>query len=52
MSATPLSFLQRNWLWVLLATPVALYAAWISSIVVPQVVRVVVPEAVRTVVGR
>lgn len=49
---TPLTFVERNWLWLLLATPVALYGAWIAALVVPEVVRVVVPEVVRTVVGR
>lgn len=46
------SFFERNWLLVLMAAPVALYAAWISAIVVPEVVRVVVPEVVRIVAGR
>jgi hypothetical protein len=46
------SLLERNWLWLLLATPVAVYAAWISAVVVPQIVRVVVPEVVRAVAGR
>ncbi len=51
-SALPLSFLERNWLWLLLAAPIALYATWIASMVVPEVVRVVVPEVVRSVPGR
>ena len=46
------SFLERNWLWFALAAPVAVYAAWIASLVVPEIVRVVVPEVVRAVVGR
>jgi len=46
------SFLERNWLWLALAAPVAAYAVWIASVVVPEVVRVVVPEVVRAVVGR
>ena len=50
--ATPLSFLERNWPWLALAAPVAVYAAWIASLVVPEVVRVVVPEVVRSVAGR
>lgn len=49
--AAPLSFLERNWPWLLLAAPVAVYAAWIASLVVPEVVRVVVPEVLRTVLG-
>jgi len=36
----------------MLATPAAVYAAWVASLVVPEVVRVVVPEVVRTVAGR
>jgi hypothetical protein len=47
-----LSFLERNWLSLVLATPLAVYAAWIASTVVPEVVRVVVPEVVRAAVGR
>ncbi len=46
------SFVERNGLWLFLALPVALYAVWISAIIVPDIVRVVVPEVVRTVVGR
>jgi hypothetical protein len=46
------SFLQRNWPWLALVAPVAVYAAWIASMVIPEVVRVVVPEVVRSVVGR
>jgi hypothetical protein len=49
---TPLTFIERNWQWLLIATPFALYAAWIGSIVVPEVLRVVVPEVIRTAVGR
>jgi len=48
----PLSFLERNWPWLLLAAPFAVCAAWIAAHVVPAVVRVVVPEVVRAVVGR
>jgi hypothetical protein len=51
-TGTSFSFIERNWLWLLLATPVAVYAAWIAALVVPEVVRVVVPEVVRSVVGR
>ena len=47
-----LPFLERNWLWLLLAAPVALYPASIASMVVPEVTRVLVPEVVRVVVGR
>jgi hypothetical protein len=49
--AAPLSFVERNWPWLLLAAPVALYAAWIAALVVPEIVRVVVPEVVRSVLG-
>lgn len=52
MSLIRAAHLERNWPWLVLATPVALYAAWIAAMVVPEVVRVVVPEVVRTVVGR
>lgn len=50
--SSALSFIERNWLWLLLASPIVLYASWIAAMVVPEVVRVVVPEVVRTVVGR
>jgi hypothetical protein len=50
--ATLPPFLQRNWPWLALAAPIAVYAAWIASMVVPEIVRVVVPEVVRAVVGR
>jgi hypothetical protein len=46
------SFFEHNCLWLVLTAPVALYAAWISAMVVPEVVRVVVPEVVRAVAGR
>jgi|HubBroStandDraft_6_1064221.scaffolds.fasta_scaffold5041453_1 hypothetical protein len=49
--AAPISFIERNWLWLLLAAPVAAYAAWISAVVVPEIVRVVVPEVTRSVLG-
>jgi hypothetical protein len=45
-------FFERNWPWLLLAAPFAVYVAWIPSLVVPEVVRGVVPEVVRAVVGR
>jgi len=51
-TGTPLSFVEHNWLWLLMATPLALYVAWIASIVIPEVLRVVVPEVARTAVGR
>ena len=47
-----LSFLERNWLSLTLGIPIAVYAAWIASAVVPEVVRAVVPEVVRAAVGR
>ncbi len=48
----PLPFLERNWPWLLLAAPIAVYAGWIAALVAPQVVKAVVPEVVRTVAGR
>lgn len=45
------SFFEGNWLWLILTAPIAVYAAWVSSMVIPQVVRVVLPEVVRAVVG-
>ena len=34
-----------------MAIPVAVYAAWIASLVVPEIVKAVVPEVVRAVTG-
>jgi hypothetical protein len=47
-----MTLVERNWLWLLLATPIAIYGAWIAALVVPDVVRVVVPEVTRAVLGR
>ena len=45
-------FAQRHWLGLTLAIPVAVFfAAWIASMVVPEIVKTVVPEVVRTVIG-
>lgn len=44
-------FVKQHWLGLTLAVPVAVYAAWIASIVVPEVVKAVVPEVVRAVTG-
>jgi hypothetical protein len=44
-------FAQRHWLGLALAIPVVVFAAWIASMVVPEIVKTVVPEVVRTVVG-
>jgi hypothetical protein len=51
MSASPVEFVERNWLGLTLALPLVAYAAWIASIVVPEVVKAVVPEVVRAVAG-
>lgn len=47
-----MTFVERNWLWLLLCAPLALYGTWIASVVVPEVVRVVVPEVAKAVTGR
>jgi hypothetical protein len=44
-------FAQRHWLGLALAIPVVVFAAWIASVVVPEIVKTVVPEGVRTVMG-
>ena len=44
-------FAQRHWLGLMLAIPVAVFAAWIASMVVPEIVTAVVPEVVRTIMG-
>lgn len=51
MLTSALEFCERHWLGLTIAVPVALYAAWIASLVVPEVVKAVVPEVVRAVVG-
>ena len=45
-------FAPRNRLWLALGVPLATYAAWLSCLVLPQVLRVVVPEVTRAVLGR
>ena len=50
LSAT-VEFAQRHWLGLTLAIPIAVYAAWIASLVVPEIVKAVVPTVVRAVVG-
>ncbi len=42
---------DRTYLWLLMA-PVVLLAGWITSLVLPEVLRSVVIEVVRNVVGR
>jgi hypothetical protein len=44
-------FAQRHWIALTLGIPIAVYAAWIASMVVPRIVSVVVPEVVRAVIG-
>lgn len=44
-------FAQRHWLALTLAIPVGIYAAWIASMVVPEVVKIVVPAVIRAVTG-
>lgn len=51
MLTSTLEFAQRHWLGLTLALPVALYAAWIASLIVPEIVKAVVPEVVRAVTG-
>jgi hypothetical protein len=46
-----LEFVERHWLGLALSVPVAVFAAWIASLVVPEVVNAVVPEVVRAVTG-
>ena len=44
-------FAKRHWLVLTLAIPIAVYATWIASLVVPEVVKAVVPAVVRAVTG-
>ena len=44
-------FAQRHWLALAVAIPIGIFAAWIASLVVPEVVKTVVPEVVRKVTG-
>jgi len=44
-------FSQRHWLGLTLVIPLAVFAAWIASMVVAEIVKTVVPEVVRTVIG-
>lgn len=45
-------YAEKHWIWLAFAIPVAAYAAWIATMVVPEVVRIVVPEVTKAVVGR
>lgn len=51
MPAATSEFVERHWLGLALAIPLVIYAAWIASLVVPEVVKAVVPEVVRAVSG-
>ena len=51
MATSILEFVERHWLGLTLAIPVAVYAAWIAALVVPEIVKAVVPEVVRAVTG-
>ena len=51
MVTSMFEFVERHWLGLTLAIPLAVYAAWIASLVVPEVVKAVVPEVVRGVTG-
>ena len=51
MTDSIFEFVERHWLGFTLALPVAIYAAWVASLVVPEVVRAVVPAVTRTVLG-
>ena len=51
MLTATFEFVERHWLGLALAIPIAVYAAWIASLVVPEIVKAVVPEVVRAVSG-
>jgi hypothetical protein len=51
MLTSTFEFAERHWLGLTLAIPIAVYAAWIASMVVPEIVKAVVPEVVRAVTG-
>ena len=52
MFDSAIEFVERHWLGLSLAVPIAFYAARIVSLVVPEVVKAVVPAVVRTVTSR
>lgn len=51
MLTSTFEFVERHWLGLTLAIPIAVYAAWIASVVVPEIVKAVVPTVVRAVIG-
>jgi hypothetical protein len=51
MLTSTVDFIERHWVGMTLAIPIAVYAAWIASLVVPEIVKAVVPEVVRAVTG-
>ena len=46
-----LEFVERHWLGLTVAIPLTIYAAWIASLVAPEVVKAVVLPVVRAVTG-
>jgi hypothetical protein len=51
MLKSTVEFVERHWLGLAFAIPIAAYGAWIASLVVPEIVKTVVPVVVRTVTG-
>jgi hypothetical protein len=49
MFSSTFEFLERHWLALTLAIPIAAYGAWIAWLVVPEIVKAVVPTVVRAV---
>jgi len=42
---------RRHWLALAVGVPIGIFAAWLASLVVPEVVKAVVPEVIRTLTG-
>jgi hypothetical protein len=51
MVSSTIDLVERHWLGLTLGIPIAVYAAWIASLVVPEIVKAVVPTVVRAVTG-
>ena len=47
----PANLELRHMMWILIVAPVVAFAAYVSWLVVPEVVRIVVPAVVRAVTG-
>lgn len=46
MLTSTIEFIEHHWVGLTLSIPIAVYAAWTASLVVPEIVKTVVPVVV------